>query len=69
MGEKEAFDAQQQSRREVASGQERPAHHEDAIRTYLAGFAYAESCTHAVPRRTADKVAREPAVEQVKVRG
>jgi hypothetical protein len=67
MGEKEAFGAQQQSRREMTSGAQRPAYHEDAIRTYLAGFAYAESRPYAVPPRPANKAAaRKPASKQVK---
>jgi hypothetical protein len=59
MSEKDAFDAQQQAMRDVVGHPERPANHEDAMRTYLAGIAYAE--LHPRSRARAAEEADEPA--------
>jgi hypothetical protein len=61
MSEKEAFDARQQAMRDVVGHPERPAHHEDAMRTYLAGIMYAELRARSTPPARAGEEADEPA--------
>jgi len=49
MGERDAFEAREAAKRELTDHPERPWPNEDAIRTYLAGFAYRASAHRAEP--------------------
>jgi hypothetical protein len=50
---KNSHDAGREARRDRQAHPERPSRHEDAMRTYLAGLAYAE--THDQPETTKDE--------------
>jgi hypothetical protein len=43
MSERDAFEAQREAVRGLATRRERPFRHESAVQTYLAGVAYLES--------------------------
>jgi hypothetical protein len=58
MGEREDYQAREAAKQELTRHPERSWRHQDAIRIYLAGFAYAES---AVPADRPAQPVDEPA--------